>query len=67
MEGEGISVTEGKATIYFPTQKGVFYNPPQIPNRDLSVMALQRFRFSCWKRGSGGPETPAATVYTHTR
>ena len=43
MEGEGISVTEGKATIYFPTQKGVFYNPPQVPNRDLSVLALQQF------------------------
>ena len=37
------SVTEGKATIYFPSEKGVFYNPPQIPNRDLSVLALAQF------------------------
>ena len=43
MTDEGVSVTEGKATIYFPTQKGVFYNPPQVPNRDLSVLALQQF------------------------
>ena len=43
MSDEGVSVTEGKATIYFPTQKGVFYNPPQVPNRDLSVLALQQF------------------------
>ena len=35
----GAEVTEGKATIYFPSEKGVFYNPPQIPNRDLSVLA----------------------------
>ena len=39
----GASVTEGKATIYFPKEKGVFYNPPQIPNRDLSVLALREF------------------------
>ena len=39
----GASVTEGKATIYFPSSKGVFYNPPQIPNRDLSVLALRQF------------------------
>ena len=29
------SITEGKATIYFASQKGVFYNPPQIPNLSL--------------------------------
>lgn len=39
----GAHVTEGKATIYFPSEKGVFYNPPQIPNRDLSVLALREF------------------------
>jgi tRNA (guanine26-N2/guanine27-N2)-dimethyltransferase len=39
----GTSVTEGKATVYFPSEKGVFYNPPQIPNRDLSVLALRQF------------------------
>ena len=39
----GASVTEGKATIFFPSEKGVFYNPPQIPNRDLSVLALRHF------------------------
>ena len=42
-EGGGVEVTEGKATLYFASQKGVFYNPPQIPNRDLSVLALRRF------------------------
>ena len=36
----GASVTEGRATVYFPSEKGVFYNPPQIPNRDLSVLVL---------------------------
>ena len=40
---DGASVTEGKATVYFPSEKGVFYNPPQIPNRDLSVLALRHF------------------------
>ena len=39
----GAHVTEGKATIYFPSAEGVFYNPPQIPNRDLSVLALRQF------------------------
>ena len=39
----GTSVTEGRATVYFPSEKGVFYNPPQIPNRDLSVLALRHF------------------------
>lgn len=45
----GASVTEGKATIYFPSEKGVFYNPPQIPNRDLSVLALREFS-QRWQR-----------------
>ncbi|KAL1521571.1 hypothetical protein AB1Y20_021230 [Prymnesium parvum] len=43
------SVTEGKATIYFPSEKGVFYNPPQIPNRDLSVLVLHEFA-QIWKQ-----------------
>ena len=38
-----VEVKEGQATLYFASQKGVFYNPPQIPNRDLSVLALRRF------------------------
>ena len=38
-----VEVKEGQATLYFESQKGVFYNPPQIPNRDLSVLALRRF------------------------
>ena len=37
------SVTEGAATIYFPSENGVFYNPPQVPNRDLSVLVLHEF------------------------
>jgi tRNA (guanine26-N2/guanine27-N2)-dimethyltransferase len=41
--GEEVSVAEGKATLYFASKKGVFYNPAQIPNRDLSVLALQEF------------------------
>lgn len=36
-------ITEGKATIYFSSEKGVFYNPPQIQNRDLSVLVLHEF------------------------
>ena len=43
MSDGAVEVTEGRATLYFPSQKGVFYNPPQIPNRDLSVLALRRF------------------------
>ena len=39
---EEVQVKEGQATLYFASKKGVFYNPPQIPNRDLSVMALQQ-------------------------
>lgn len=45
----GASVTEGLATVYFPSEKGVFYNPPQIPNRDLSVLALRHFAQQ-WQR-----------------
>ena len=45
----GASVTEGLATVYFPSEKGVFYNPPQIPNRDLSVLALRHFA-KTWQR-----------------
>uniref|UniRef100_A0A7S0LH64 tRNA (guanine(26)-N(2))-dimethyltransferase n=1 Tax=Coccolithus braarudii TaxID=221442 RepID=A0A7S0LH64_9EUKA len=41
--GGEIKVTEGLATLYFPSDKGVFYNPPQIPNRDLSVLVLRQF------------------------
>ena len=29
------SVTEGKATVYFPGAQDVFYNPVQQFNRDL--------------------------------
>lgn len=47
--GGGASVTEGLATVYFPSEKGVFYNPPQIPNRDLSVLALRHFAMQ-WER-----------------
>ena len=36
-----VEVKEGQATLYFESQKGVFYNPPQIPNRDLSVLVLR--------------------------
>ena len=59
--GDGQSVTEGKATVYFPSEKGVFYNPPQIPNRDLSVLALRHFARQ-WQReatrcsGENGPK-----------
>ena len=45
----GASVTEGLATVYFPSEKGVFYNPPQIPNRDLSVLVLRHFA-QTWQR-----------------
>jgi len=48
MSGE-TTVIEGKATLYFASKKGVFYNPPQIPNRDLSVLALQEFA-EMWAR-----------------
>lgn len=34
-------VTEGKATILFPKEENVFYNPIQQFNRDLSVTAIK--------------------------
>lgn len=37
------SVTEGQATILFPNDNGVFYNPVQQFNRDLSIAAIR-----CW-------------------
>jgi tRNA (guanine26-N2/guanine27-N2)-dimethyltransferase len=40
------SITEGKATILFPTDNGVFYNPVQQFNRDLSIAAIR-----CWAEG----------------
>ena len=57
--GDGQSVTEGKATVYFPSEKGVFYNPPQIPNRDLSVLALRHFARQ-WQREAAEKEAKAA-------
>ncbi|KAL7747942.1 RNA methyltransferase tRNA(m5U54)methyltransferase [Sorochytrium milnesiophthora] len=35
------TITEGKATILFPTNNEVFYNPVQEFNRDMSVAALR--------------------------
>ncbi|ORY00484.1 N2,N2-dimethylguanosine tRNA methyltransferase [Basidiobolus meristosporus CBS 931.73] len=34
-------VTEGKATILFPTSNEVFYNPVQQFNRDMSIAAIK--------------------------
>ena len=53
---EEVQVKEGQATLYFASKKGVFYNPPQIPNRDLSVLALQQFS-EMW---ASQPSKPAA-------
>ena len=55
----GASVTEGLATVYFPSEKGVFYNPPQIPNRDLSVLALRHFAQQ-WQREVADKNAKAA-------
>ena len=41
--GGETTVVEGSATLYFASDKGVFYNPAQIPNRDLSVLGLRQF------------------------
>ncbi|KAI8391213.1 N2,N2-dimethylguanosine tRNA methyltransferase [Radiomyces spectabilis] len=35
------TVTEGKATILFPKQNEVFYNPVQEFNRDMSIAAIR--------------------------
>jgi len=53
---EEVQVKEGQATLYFASKKGVFYNPPQIPNRDLSVLVLQQFS-EMW---ASQPSKPAA-------
>jgi tRNA G26 N,N-dimethylase Trm1 len=34
-------ITEGKASILFPKENQVFYNPVQEYNRDLSIMMLK--------------------------
>jgi tRNA (guanine26-N2/guanine27-N2)-dimethyltransferase len=34
------TVTEGKATILFPKNNEVFYNPVQEFNRDMSIAAI---------------------------
>jgi len=36
-------ITEGSATILFPNDNAVFYNPIQEFNRDLSVAAIKQF------------------------
>ena len=59
----GASVTEGLATVYFPSEKGVFYNPPQIPNRDLSVLALRHFARQ-WQREAAEKAAKAAARQT---
>ena len=64
MSDDGVSVTEGKATIYFPTQKGVFYNPPQVPNRDLSVLALQQFSEEYAAERADEARVKACLLYT---
>lgn len=35
------TVTEGKATILFPKNNEVFYNPVQQFNRDMSIAAIR--------------------------
>ena len=37
-------ITEGKATVLSPKSSGVFYNPVQQFNRDLSVAAIHVFK-----------------------
>ena len=37
-------ITEGKATVLSPKASGVFYNPVQQFNRDLSVAAIHLFK-----------------------
>lgn len=39
------AITEGRATILFPTNNGVFYNPVQEFNRDLSIATIR-----CWSK-----------------
>jgi len=37
-------ITEGKAHVVGMAGNVVFYNPPQVMNRDLSVIAIQEFQ-----------------------
>ncbi|KAI9189906.1 RNA methyltransferase tRNA(m5U54)methyltransferase [Blastocladiella emersonii ATCC 22665] len=38
------TITEGQATILFPTNNEVFYNPVQQFNRDMSIAAIRTWR-----------------------
>ena len=38
-----VRVTEGKATITYASSEGVFYNPVQVYNRDLSIACISAF------------------------
>ncbi|ORZ33945.1 N2,N2-dimethylguanosine tRNA methyltransferase-domain-containing protein [Catenaria anguillulae PL171] len=41
---EYATITEGQATILFPTNNEVFYNPVQQFNRDMSIAAIRTWR-----------------------
>lgn len=38
-----VIINEGKASIVFPNENTVFYNPVQVFNRDLSILAIRIF------------------------
>ncbi|KCV67345.1 hypothetical protein H696_06227 [Fonticula alba] len=40
---ELVPITEGSATVLFPTAAEVFYNPAQVINRDISISAIRTF------------------------
>ncbi|KAI9219578.1 N2,N2-dimethylguanosine tRNA methyltransferase [Blastocladiella britannica] len=77
-ETEYTTITEGQATILFPRNNEVFYNPVQQFNRDMSIAAIRTWRDIAqeerWARslkkgysqavatGKTGEEVPPATA-----
>ncbi|BFZ56399.1 RNA methyltransferase tRNA(m5U54)methyltransferase [Savitreella phatthalungensis] len=57
-----VPVTEGSATILFPSPRDVFYNPVQQFNRDLSTLAIRT-----WSHGFLAAKTAAAQKRTAGR
>lgn len=46
-------ITEGRATILFPTSNTVFYNNVQVFNRDMSVAVIKLFKETYFLEVSG--------------
>ncbi|KAJ2632141.1 RNA methyltransferase tRNA(m5U54)methyltransferase [Coemansia sp. RSA 1290] len=64
-------ISEGKATILFPRNNEVFYNPVQQFNRDMSIAAIKTWRDVTneakqqrYERSTNPSKTPPSTQFT---